>query len=96
MNDSPRLGLIVQVLAGRDAGRRMVVVGLHPPEYLTLADGDLRKIARPKRKKLKHLRPLGIVVEGIEERIASGKLTDAQLRKALSQTMEHKEEGVLV
>lgn len=47
-------GMIVRSRAGRDAGRWCVIVGLEE-NYALLADGDLRKIEKPKRKKLMHL-----------------------------------------
>ncbi len=40
--------------AGRDKGRFFAVLALEG-EYALIADGMLRKLAKPKRKKLKHL-----------------------------------------
>jgi ribosomal protein L14E/L6E/L27E len=47
-------GLAVHSKAGRDKGRFFVVLALEG-DYALIADGDLRKIDKPKRKKLKHL-----------------------------------------
>lgn len=47
-------GRIVISRAGRDEGRRFVVIEADDT-YAMIADGDLRKVDRPKKKKRKHL-----------------------------------------
>lgn len=47
-------GMIVRSRAGRDAGRWCVIVSLEGPVAF-IADGELRRMAAPKRKKLIHL-----------------------------------------
>ena len=57
MNDYT--GWIVQANAGRDKDGIFCVVGVDPaPHRLLLADGKRRKVSRPKRKKLGHVRCL--------------------------------------
>lgn len=52
-------GWIVEAQAGRDRGKLFYVVGVDPgTRRLLLADGKGRKAARPKAKKLGHVRPL--------------------------------------
>lgn len=51
-----KLGQVVQSKAGRDKGRKFVVVGIQNEDYILLADGDLRKVDKPKRKKMKHIK----------------------------------------
>lgn len=48
-------GVIATSLAGRDQGRRFLVITALDEDYVMVADGDLRKIERPKKKKRKHL-----------------------------------------
>ena len=56
MTRSPlTVGCVVKSKAGRDAGRLFLVVGVPDEEHLLLADGDLRKVEKPKKKKLRHL-----------------------------------------
>ena len=50
------LGSIALSLAGRDKGRYFVVVGVIDENHVAVADGRKRKIEKPKKKKLKHLR----------------------------------------
>jgi large subunit ribosomal protein L14e len=49
------VGRVVRSKAGRDKGRFFLVVGVADEEHLLIADGDLRKLEKPKKKKLKHL-----------------------------------------
>lgn len=75
-------GRIVTALAGRDRGRSFVVTAAEPEGFVMLADGDTRRLSRPKKKKLKH-------VEFHEERVDIAQLptdkacADAFIRKAL-------------
>ena len=55
-------GMIVRSRAGRDAGRWCVIVGLEE-NFALIADGDLRSLEKPKRKKLMHLAPTHTVLE---------------------------------
>ena len=55
-------GMIVRSRAGRDAGRWCVIVGLEE-NFARIADGDLRPLEKPKRKKLMHLAPTRTVLE---------------------------------
>jgi large subunit ribosomal protein L14e len=79
------LGQVVVSRAGRDAGRRFVVVKVVDDFFVEIADGDLRKIEKPKRKKVKHLNITDERAFGIEEILKSGaKITNAEIRKALA------------
>ena len=49
------IGRLVKSRAGRDKGRFFVVMSVLDDNYVFIADGDLRKIEKQKKKKLKHL-----------------------------------------
>jgi large subunit ribosomal protein L14e len=85
LNDQvPELGTVVLSKAGRDAGRYFVVVGRVDAQYVLLADGDLRKIQNPKKKKIKHLDMKPVTIPTITERLAKGSgLYDAEIRRDL-------------
>ena len=51
------LGRVVLSKQGHDKGRAFVVVGLIDENYVLIADGDSRKLAKPKKKQAKHLIP---------------------------------------
>lgn len=82
------IGQIVHSRAGRDKDRFFIVLSLVNEEYVLVADGDLRKINNPKKKKLKHLALHDLYAEGIKSMLLNNeRVTDADLRKALSQKL---------
>lgn len=78
------LGQVVCSKAGRDAGRKFVIVGLADDEHVLIADGDLRKIENPKKKKLKHLHYEDCVIEDIVIKLNTKlKISNSDIRKML-------------
>lgn len=76
---------IVVSINGRDAGKNFFVIATES-EYVLLADGKGRKIEKPKRKKLKHIRFVAKAESRIGEKILGNeKLTNSDLRRALAQ-----------
>lgn len=49
------LGKLAYSKAGRDKGRFFIIVGIINSEYVYISDGDMRKIEKPKKKKIKHI-----------------------------------------
>jgi large subunit ribosomal protein L14e len=79
------VGRVVVSKAGRDAGRRFVVVNVLDDLYVEVADGDLRRVEKPKKKKIKHLDITDETIESIAEKLRSnGRITNAEVRKALA------------
>ena len=78
-------GDIVISRAGRDEGKYYAVLAMESPDFVMLTDGDLRKLDRPKRKRIKHLKPTyqAISMETMQN--------DAGIRKALSAMKPEKE-----
>ncbi|AUS98124.1 RNA-binding protein [Clostridium thermosuccinogenes] len=80
------LGQVVFSKAGRDAGKRFVVVGIVDSMYVLISDGNLRRIEKPKKKKKKHLELSETVIESIGNRLLTGqKVSNADIRKALAE-----------
>ena len=50
MTPEVEIGRVVRSTQGRDAGRLFVVVGFADEAHALLCDGDLRRIAAPKKK----------------------------------------------
>lgn len=90
MNRWPvEIGSIVISKAGRDQGRRFLVVGEVDDDFVMVANGDLRKMDRQKKKRRKHLKPTGAVVTEARERLADGRpIEDHELRTWLSEEEE--------
>ncbi len=80
-------GLIVRAAAGRDMNSYFVVLS-SDEKSAVIADGKSRKLEKPKRKNIKHLRPTGRMLD------IDG-MTDKKLRRALSEFTEltHTESG---
>ena len=70
-------GTVVKATAGRDMGRFQVVLACEAGRVL-VADGKVRKLARPKRKNIRHL-------QITHQRIDLTEIhSDRALRKALT------------
>lgn len=70
-------GQIVRSAAGRDAGRFFMVVSLEGA-YVFIADGSLRRLEKPKKKKLRHLARTNRILPVLDI------TTNKQLRAALA------------
>ncbi len=78
------VGQVVKSKAGRDRDRVFIVLQILDDQYVLIADGDLRKIDKPKKKKVKHLVKYNIISEEIKRRIEQNeKITNLHLRKEL-------------
>ena len=77
-------GCVATSLAGRDKGRRFVVVGVHDEEHVLIADGKMRKIEKPKKKKLKHLKVEMINEPSIADELDEVTLTNRTAAKILA------------
>ena len=73
MNKYPiEVGAVVVSKMGRDEGRSFVVVQELDSDFVLLADGKLRTMDHLKKKRRKHLKTTGIVVEELRERLREG------------------------
>ena len=90
MNRLPvAIGSIVQSKAGRDQGRLFLVVGEVDDDFVLIANGELRRMDRLKKKRRKHLKPTGKVVQALADRISNGeKVEDHELRAWLREEEE--------
>ncbi len=80
-----KVGSIVRSKAGRDKGDFFIVLAMDG-NYVYMANGELRKVDQPKKKKLKHLQGTEEVSEFIVNKLAQGgRVTNSEVRKALAQ-----------
>ena len=87
-------GDVVYSLCGRDGGRIYAVTQVEG-EYAYIADGKVRKAGAPKRKKIKHLIPLGAAIRGYCKREEEFGISDPYLRLSLRPYRNYKlEEGL--
>ncbi len=75
-------GSLVYSRAGRDKGTLFVVLG-RDGDCVYLADGETRRVLKPKKKKIKHINKTNKVVELDFENIS-----DSMVRKAIKAGLE--------
>lgn len=76
---------IIRSLAGRDEGQLFFVLETDG-EYVLLADGNGRKLEKPKRKKLKHLCLEAVTDCRTAEKLRAGeRITNSEIRRALAE-----------
>lgn len=79
------LGQVVYSKAGRDAGKRFIVVGILDDWNVLISDGDLRRIEKPKKKKIKHLEPTEDYYITLGQKLQNKlKVSNSDIRKALA------------
>lgn len=71
-------GQVVRSKKGRDEGEIFIILDIIDDKYVYLVDGKLRKLCKPKRKKVKHLYIYKAVVELDVENF-----NDAYIRRVL-------------
>ncbi len=69
----PVIGRVVYSKAGRDKGRLFVILGTVNEDFVLLADGELRPIEKPKKKRMKHVRYTDLTAHQIADTIRGGK-----------------------
>lgn len=77
------IGQIVFSKAGRDKKRAFVVVSCEG-DYLFLADGSLRPLNKPKKKKIMHVQKTNLISEELSDKLASGSASDSDIVRCLS------------
>lgn len=79
------VGRVVLSKQGHDKGRLFLIVGLVDEKHVLIADGETRKIAKPKKKQMTHLRALPTTAsEALSEQEQRANTADSTIRKALA------------
>jgi Ribosomal protein L14E/L6E/L27E len=82
-------GSVVISTAGRDSGKTFMVVRALDDNYVFIVDGVLRRLDKPKKKKIKHLAVTSHTLNGIGDKLNEGKkVFDAEIRSALKNVQE--------
>ncbi len=92
LNDSdstPRIGQIVLINKGRDAGQFAIIINAADEKFVLIADGDRRKFDRPKKKNIQHLTLYDYVSSEVRDSLTeAGRVTNGKLRWALTNFVE--------
>jgi len=84
IRNSAEAGRVCISTSGRDRGRAFVIKEVLDEQYVTVTDGQLRKVASPKKKKLRHLSLKPEVIESLAVKFKNDtKVFDAEVRSAL-------------
>lgn len=83
------LGQVVYSKAGRDKGKKFIVVDIVDELYVMISDGGLRRIENAKRKKLKHLQITEEIILPIKEKLEKKvRVSNSEIRKAIEEIIE--------
>jgi large subunit ribosomal protein L14e len=86
------IGKVALSKSGRDSGKTFIIVGIVNDNYVYIADGDLRSIEKPKKKKIKHLTITDTVAEHIKDLLqATDKVNNSAIKKYLQSMNSSKE-----
>lgn len=79
-----RLGQLVSSKAGRDQGKYFLIMDILDKNMVLVVDGHLRRVEKPKKKKLRHLVLHPEVLENMEKKLLEKKpITNREVREAL-------------
>ncbi len=78
------LGEYVVSKAGRDKGRLFIIIGIIDDIYVSIVDGDLRRVEKPKKKKVKHLVSMNKISREISDKLSDNKkITNLSIRREI-------------
>lgn len=83
MKPELRPGIMVISQKGRDKGRALVVLCALDAEFVLVADGDLRPVERPKKKRAKHVTAQAFDCDDLLALYEAKRLTNADVQKAV-------------
>lgn len=76
-------GQVVYSKKGRDKGKAFIIYDCNE-EYVFLVDGDLRKLEKPKKKKIMHVQMTKYIDNEVKKKLDENLyLLDSDIRKAL-------------
>ena len=78
-------GRVVISTQGRDRGRAFLVLENLGQDMVTVADGIVHPLERPKKKKIRHLHAKPIMVNWNTIRPEGGRVQNSDIRRALEQ-----------
>lgn len=88
-DSAPRIGQVVLINKGRDAGKIAVIIGQIDDRFVLIADGDRRKFDSPKKKNIQHLSCYNYVSREVRNSILqANRVTNRKLRWAINNFVE--------
>jgi Ribosomal protein L14E/L6E/L27E len=91
--DGLRFGQLVLSVAGRDNHQYYLIIGILNDYFIEVADGVKHRVAKAKKKNLKHVKIQMLVAKEIEEVILKGEsVSDSQVNAAVQRLKNELEE----
>ena len=89
------IGQVVKSKAGRDKGKVFLIVEIPDEKFVKICDGEIRKVSKPKLKKIRHLIIYSKIFSEVAEHINKNeKMNNAYIRKLLEPyKLKTKEKG---
>ena len=88
MKPSVQKGIVAKSQKGRDKGRLFVVLYEMDADFVMICDGTTHPLEHLKKKRRKHLLPIGADLPDIIEKYEANRLLDSDVRKALAVVTE--------
>jgi len=80
---------VVVSKSGRDQGKAFIVIRVINERYLSISDGDLRKIERPKKKNIRHLHFTSQRADDLLDSLHKGEITaNHVIKKSIKQIID--------
>ncbi len=88
------LGQVVLSTSGRDKGTHFIVYEIVDKNYVMVVDGKIRKLEKPKKKKIKHLKLKPQVMLKVADKIkAKAVIFDSEIASGLKVFDKENNEG---
>jgi len=85
----PVLGAACISQMGRDKGKTYIIIKVESSEFVLVADGTTRKMATPKKKRVKHIKLINHnASSALLVKIADGTAADNEIHKLLLKIQE--------
>lgn len=83
------LGQFVISKAGRDKNRMFIIYNIVDDKFVTVVDGNLRKIGSPKKKNIKHLLKINEISDRLNRRLSESEtITNLMVRREIEKLEE--------
>jgi len=92
LDEKKYIGRVVYSKQGRDSKKDFIVIGVINNDYVYIADGSLRTVEKPKKKKVKHLIFTDRIAEEIRDLVLNGQMISNSKIKRFLQSEDNDKE----
>lgn len=77
-------GQFVKSKSGRDKDKIFIIIEIVDEVYVRIVDGDLRRVEKPKLKKIRHLAKMNRISDDIQQKLINErKITNQMIRREI-------------